>query len=229
MDPTVGQDPRRRGDQNIVALLSLKLLLLGVFILLNALSEYEQDRARRVIDSVNEAFNGRVQATRSTVDYSAGLGPLEEAATSLDQAGQLFERIAPVVRRESTRQGERLWLELPANALFRAGGAQLRGGRRHLLDRFAGALAGNRGRGVAVAVELLHGTESDAYSALAAAGSRALEPSRVGALARHLAKLGLEPGWLSIGLFPGAPGRLRLVVTLSQISDPEGSGRGASP
>lgn len=229
MQPDIGQDPQRRGDPNIVALLSLKLLLLGLFILLNALSEYEQDRARRVIDSVNEAFNGRVQAARSYVDYSAGLGPLEEAATSLDSIGQLFERVAPVVRRDATRDGERLWLELPANALFRPGDATLLAGRQHLLGRFAEALAGDRGRGVAIRVELLHGTAPDAYPALAAAGPRALEPRRAGALARHLIELGIEPAWLSAGLLPGAPGRFRLVITLSETPDRAAPGRDGLP
>ena len=41
--------PRRYADPNIVALLSLKLLLLGFFILLNALSRFEEDRSRSVI------------------------------------------------------------------------------------------------------------------------------------------------------------------------------------
>ena len=52
----------RQGDPNVVALLSLKLILLGFFILLNALSEYEESRTRMVLESVNEAFNGRVDA-----------------------------------------------------------------------------------------------------------------------------------------------------------------------
>lgn len=227
MEPSFGQDARPRGDPNMVALLSLKLLLLGLFILLNALSEYEQDRARRVIDSVNEAFNGQVQAARSHADHAAGLGALEEAATSLDTAGQLFEQVAPVVRRETTREGERLWLELPASTLFRSGDVVLRSGRQHLLSRFAEALAVNRGR-AAIQVELLHGTARDAYGALAAAGPRALEPRRAGTLARHLTRLGLDPAWLSVGLLPGAPGRLRLVVTLSENpAGPKRDGEGA--
>ena len=45
----------RKGSSNIVLLLSLMLILLAFFILLNSLSEFEAGKAQAVIEIVNRA------------------------------------------------------------------------------------------------------------------------------------------------------------------------------
>ena len=58
-------DPGIRRDDNkyIVLLLSLKLILLAFFILMNALSEFETRRTETVLDSVSRAFRGSIRRT----------------------------------------------------------------------------------------------------------------------------------------------------------------------
>ena len=202
----------RRSDPNIVALLSLKLLLLGFFILLNALSQYEEDRARKVLESVNEAFNGRVDALESHASYPAGLGPFEETAAMIGSVGRLFRSQIPAVRSEVSAGGARLRLELPAEALFQPAATKLRPGRDLLLRRFAGALTDNGRVGLDYEVELLHGVSVGDTARLAAAPAEAVEVGRMGALARAFARRGVPVEKLSIGTLPGRPGKVVLVV-----------------
>jgi hypothetical protein len=206
------QPSGRRGDPNIVALLSLKLLLLGFFILLNTFSQYQEDKARKVLESVNEAFNGRVDALESHAAYPAGLGPLEETAAMIGAVGRLFRSQIPAVRSEVSASGTRLQLELPAETLFRPAASELQPGSDLLLRRFAGALAGDGRVGLDFEVELLHGVPAGDMARLAAAPAEALEVGRMGALVRTLVRRGVPAGKLSIGVLPGLPGKVRLVI-----------------
>ena len=118
----VPQRTSRRSDPNVIALLSLKLVLLGSFILLNALADFEEHRTRTVLDSVNEAFNGRIEAPESLAPFAAALGPLEQGNAMMDEVGRLFQSLIPAVRSDHAAERGRLQLELPAETLFRAGG-----------------------------------------------------------------------------------------------------------
>ena len=213
MTPTAGQAPSRL-DPNIVALLSLMLLLLGFFILLNALSHYEEDRARRVLESVNEAFNGRVEAHETHAAFPAALGPLEETAAMIGAIGRLFESRIPAVRSEASVDGNRLRLELSAGSLFRPGTTELQPGRGILLDRFAKALVRDGWSGLDYELEILHGVPAGAAPRLAAAGARGLEVRRTSQLVRDLIGRGVPPNKLSVGLVPGREGRFQLVVQI---------------
>ncbi len=213
MTPSTARRPgSRRGDPNVVALLSLKLLLLGFFILLNALSEFEEHRTRSVLDSVNEAFDGRIDAPESHAPFAAALGPLEQGRAMMEEVGRLFHALIPAVRSEHAADRGRLQLELPADTLFRPGGIALQPGRDLLLRRLVAALASDGRLGLDFEVELLHGAAADAYDVPAAAPGGTLEMRRLGALVRLLVRLGVPASKLSIGLLPGRPGRARLVL-----------------
>lgn len=211
MDPL--SPPRRHADPNIVALLSLKLLLLGFFILLNALSQFEEDRSRSVIESINEAFNGRVEARESLSNSSAGLGQLPDAVAVLQESRELFESLLPAVRSDSSAGGRRVRLELPAGTLFRRDQARLQPGRGLLLRRLAEALRRRTAKGEVFELTLLHGVpaaasgEADSQAALLA-----LAIQRMDLMVRYLTRRGLAGERLSIGLLPGQPDRMQLVV-----------------
>lgn len=208
-----GPDPGR--DPNIVALLSLKLLLLGFFILLNALSQFEEDRTRRVLISVNQAFDGRVEVRESEETLPSALGPLEREAALIDAVGRLLDDLLPAVRTTTSHDGTRLRLELSAGSIFRSGGTGLQPGRALLLRRLAGALTAEQRGDLDYRFEILHGVAAGAADP-DPAGAAALAIRRSGVLARDLVARGVPAGRLSIGLLPGHPGRLRLVLWLPE-------------
>lgn len=211
-------NPRRTGDPNILSLLSLKLLLLAFFILLNAMSHFEEDRARKVLESVNEAFNGRVEALRSLTSQNAGIGNLRESVAHVRAAGELFQSMIPAVRVEVSAGGKRVRLSLPATTLFRPGEEALQPGRGLLFERLIFALEKERRVGPGYELELYHG--------LRAGGSGSadlLALRRMGLLARYLEGKGLPDDVLSIGLLPGRGETVDLVVQVfeSGRQDPD--------
>jgi hypothetical protein len=208
------------GDPNMVALLGLKILLLGFFILLNALSHFEEDRARRVLQSVDRAFNGRVDAVRSEAPTSAALGPLDDAEAVMDAVGELFTSLIPAVRSEVSARGTRLRLELPVGSLFRADSTALQSGRGVLMKRFAEALTRNGRDRFGYQVELLHGIAREAAPGLIAAGAESLEIRRTAVLVAALTKRGVAPDKLSVGVVPGRPGKVQLVVQIYESAVP---------
>ena len=215
--------PARAGDRNspdanIISLLSLNLLLLGFFILLTSLSSYEDDRKRLVLESVDEAFNGRVHAARSYNDTSSGLGNLDQMEVLMGEVGELFSSALPVVRVERAADAPVVSFALPAETLFAPGSTDLRPGRWLLLRRLVEALADGRHSALAYELTVFHGVAAGAMPESAPGRPDALEPRRLGALARSLVARGLPAENLSVGLRPGAAGSVRFVL---RVGPPE--------
>ena len=215
MDPQLHDGARRPskwGDGNLIALLSLKLLLLAFFILLNARSSYEAIKVEAVLESVDKAFKGRVAVQENLSAQSAAVGPLADAAYFLDRVGRLFESMLPAVHRENTPRGPMMILELSKNAVFRAGESRLQPGRHLLLDRLAEALAAERSQALNYRVELLHGLGS------AQDVARRLAAERVANLARQLAARGVPEERLSVGTYRSDHERVRFVLWILEPS-----------
>ena len=211
-------------------LLSLNLILLAFFILLNSLADFEADRARAVLASVKQAFNGKVGAAGQLPAFSSSLGALPEVAAKLREVGSLFEAMAPSARAKSIRRASLVRVDFPASALFRPGSLRLRQGREALLERLAQSLRKGPEGAPRYLLEVLVGTGSQAAvdagapTGSASPGSASLELRRAAVLAARLSAGGAPLDGLSTGLRPGAAGSLRFVVRLRPDS-----GAGAGP
>ncbi len=202
---TAPRRPSDPGDANIVSLLSLNLLLLGFFIVLTSLTSYEDDRKRLVLESVNEAFNGRVHAVRSYNDSSSGLDNLDQIEFLLGRVGEIFGSALPAVRAERAADAPIVSFAVPAETLFAPDSTVLRPGRWLLLRRLVEALTDERRAALSYDLTVFHGMPDggDADS---------LEMRRLGALARTLVGRGLPAERLSVGLDPGAARKVRFVL-----------------
>ena len=210
----------KRRDRNIVAMLSLYLLLLAFFILLNTLSKLEEDRTRVVLESVNAAFDGSVESIVSVKPYSAALGPLQDAAALMADLSRLFDQTVPAVRTQVAADGPVLRFELDATALFRNGQVDLKAGRGLLLSRLSEALLSERNNKLFFEIELLHGVPERGIRAVAEAADRSLEIRRMGVLVSELQVRELPAERLSVGLVPGRPGVVQVVVRIFQEAPP---------
>ena len=132
--------PGRWGDANLKGFLSLYLLLLAFFILLNARSSYEAIKVNAVLESVYQAFNGRVLVETNLSTQSAAIGPLEQATFFIDKLGRLFDSMVPAVHRENTPRGPIMVLELSESTIFQPGETALQPGRHLLLKRLVETL-----------------------------------------------------------------------------------------
>lgn len=200
----------RGPDPGLVALLSLKLLLLAFFILLTALSNFEQDRVHRVVESVTDAFGVRYVAVDEQPVSAGGLGFYEAMKPIVEELRRVASATLPVrIEIELRRDGE-LRVEIPYDSLFGLADASPRGTVRPLLVALARALSGRRFED--------HSWELDASARLAEAGRRGeaverdLAVRRAAAVARSLAALGLPRERLSAGLLGDSAQSLRLTV-----------------
>lgn len=202
-----------RPDSNIVLLLSLKLILLAFFILLNALAEFEALRTEAVLKSVNQAFNGNLESAEDTPTNSASISVLSEAEDLVREFGSLFESLINAKRSKETGRATIMRIELPASSMFQAGRSKLSPGRAVLIRRLAEVLMRER-TGLIYEVEILHGTAAPAKSAdqPVSAVSRSIEARRVNALARRLLRKGLPAEKIAVSLLPGQPGIVQFVL-----------------
>ena len=207
-----------RSNSNVVLLLSLKLILLAFFILLNSLADVETDKARAVIASVNQAFNGRIEAAGQLPGHSSSLGALPEVEAKIREIGSLFEAIVPTAEAKEIRRAKAVRVDLPASALFRPASLQLRPGREALIERLAESLRKAPPEAPNYELEVLFGAGGvpEAEGGAGTGDSQSLARRRAAILAERLVAAGVLQGALSIGLRPGQADSLRFVVRLRQ-------------
>ncbi|MHA1600660.1 MAG: hypothetical protein ACTSW2_07520 [Alphaproteobacteria bacterium] len=210
MGGTAQKEREEPVDHSIVLLLSLNLILVAFFIMLNAISDFEEARTRQVIDSVNKAFHGQIEPTDVPALLNGSPGLLPETQALINDVGSLFESLVPAMRSTRTARTEIVHIELPSVALFRIGKDNLRPDRKALVRRLAKALLRRRSRDIVYKLEFLHGVPGDG----AAGARRVQEIRRASSLASLLIDEGMAPELLSIGVLPGRSGRVEFVLSV---------------
>lgn len=214
------QLPGKKDSGNyIVLLLSLNLILLAFFILLNALSNFETSKTHAVLDSVNRAFRGPIQTPRDAISVSASLGVLPLPQDLTNEIGSLFESFVPNARIKSKARATVMTVELPADEVFRPGTPDIRPERRVLIRRLARALMRDPGGVMKYELAFEHGTAS-AASLGAANRDTARFAQRGETMARYLIRQSIPSTALSVGLRPGAPDTVWFVLRVRTEAAP---------
>ncbi len=218
------QPAQRQSSSHIVALLSLKILLLAFFILLNALSTFEEEKRSAVVDSVREAFQGVLPAPVNLSRSPAALDIFKGAEEVIDELHQLFGGDLPIVERRDSPGSWTLQVDIPESDLFSEGGRELVPDGAETLRLIAGVLVDPTVARPSYRLDLLYGIEGR-NSGLE--GHRAAL-ARAGVLVRELERQGLEAPRLSTGLLPSFAGQVRLYFTIQlDALRPEGPAAGA--
>jgi len=209
--PGLTRSPRGQSNSHIVALLSLKVLLLAFFILLNALASFEEERQSAVVESVRQAFQGLVPADRSVSERPAALGLLEGGADIADSLKQLFGDDLPLAELPASSGARVLRIDLATADLFTEGEAALLPDGAETLRLVAAVLGDSRFARQDIRLDVLYGL---------AGPSSGLEGNRTAllraaAMVRVLEREGVPSPRLSAGLLPGFPGKVRLHFTVS--------------
>ena len=206
-----------------MALLSLKVLLLAFFILLNALANFETERSTAVLDSVRNVFRGVVPAQQSVSIDTAALGILGNPENVVEALGRLFDDTLPVVQRDVAGEGRVFQVDLPADSLFAEGSATVGGEGLDTMRAIAVVLTDERFAGQDYEVDVLYG--------LTGAGSgvqgQALAVRRAGALVRVLEREALPSARLSGGLLPSFGGQVRIHFTFPEPEEADADGAAA--
>ncbi len=201
--PPLGEGPRvpPAGSSTTPTLfLSVFLLLSGFFVLLIALSEFDRDRTRRVLDSLGRQFAG--PASTEGTDFPPVAGhPL--SPFPVEEEPRRLLRFGPPVTAEAERAGVVGRIELDASRLFDERGEVPRA-RWLLFGRMAAATRDARGWRLEIAAPWPAPGEVEALA------------GRMDRVLALLARLGADLASVTYGL--ERPGEARWSFT---VRDPE--------
>ncbi|HYG89298.1 MAG TPA: hypothetical protein VD978_23910 [Azospirillum sp.] len=208
------------GNGSIVLLLSLFLLLLVFFIVLNAQSVQAVSRVKAAMGSLERSFHVDPRL-RDGDDPVASRAGTVFAAERLNGVGDLFATAISVAKVTTVSPGQLMEVRLAADELFEPGTADVRRDRQGLIDRVTDGLRESR------AGEHI---ELDALLAISPSGpGQAPGPiERAGAFARTLVANGAPAERVTVGIERGEPGTARLLFSIRSAEDkvPGKSGSG---
>ena len=194
-------------------ILSLFLLMLTFFLLLNSISRFEVTRTRAVLGSLDATFRS-AQVTGKEREFSSHAGAIVGGEALEKKVTELLRTAVSLDRFEVIRIGSLLIVRLPLNGIFARGTADPLPGMPALLNRLA-RIVGDPVPGLRNEVEIiLHpdGVPSNR--------AESLPMARGGVLARSLAARGIPETDLAVGLVRGDSSTLELIfrVTPAQAS-----------
>jgi len=203
------------GNATILIYLSLFLLLLVFFIVLNVHSVPRDYRVKAVLDSVERSFATPAEAARTETAPGQGT-PAALALAGLKRLGQLFETDLAIVKIDAVTPGRLMVASMTADELFDDGSSFVRPERMGLLDRISREIGD-------------HGAVRFDMDFLIAVGGEPLSRGRLGdpvaqaaALAHALIADRAPPDAVSVGLEPGQAGTVRFLFSAHALA-PGGS------
>ncbi len=211
---------RASGNATILLYLSLFLLLLVFFIVLNAHSVARDYRVKAVMSSVGRSFAGQPEPAKGPDGNAAPQGGAAATAMAgLQRLGDLFETELAVIKIDRQTHGRLMVAGMAADDLFQGGSAFLRNERQGLLDRIARQL-GDQG-GVSFDMDFLISVGDEPV------GTAAADPvARAAAMARALIADHAPPEAISVGIEPGRSGAVRFLFSAHVAGEPRSSGGG---
>ncbi|MDX2143894.1 MAG: hypothetical protein SFV19_11110 [Rhodospirillaceae bacterium] len=195
--------------------LSLNLMLLAIFVVLNATADVDQKRVKAVLTSVQQSFGDESDLTTAAVQVRRpDRGVQDVLRSSISEAFKsVLQGDTVVVRREA----DRLWVSAPATALFESDGRTLRAALP-VLDRVV-ALLNAPPDGVRYDLLLVLPEPGDGDGA-----------ARAGLLAQDILRRGLRPELLNIGTMSSADDLVTFTFIVSSDGAPaRASGEGLAP
>ncbi|MDA1098918.1 MAG: hypothetical protein O2967_08015 [Proteobacteria bacterium] len=211
MDQPRQADRHARRDNGNVVLMSLYLLLVAFFILLNSMAKFEESRIEQAMGSVKAEFRNKwaVADTGPSVPSQPGLAPAVDNFHG--EVRQIFEETLPFDHVEPARYGNIIRFAVPIDDLFRSDEVAPRPRGQPFLDRLAASLKRAR-PGLQAEVEMVLGTGTALPGGDNAVG--AFEMRRVSSLAHALRRRGVAATAMRTGLMPGDPGQIAFIFRI---------------
>jgi len=196
-----------RHDPTVVVFLSLYLLLLAFFVLLNSISQQVTTRAEDAMGSVNSSFRKELLVDTRRDTNAAVDGAFAGADSFRQTIRALFSETLPVAQLAWDDKAGALRATFPTEALFAPGEATIRDSATELMNGIADSVA-MATPGVRFETELLLGS-APALPRDDGLGS-SLVVRRAGHFARQLRVMGAPATAVSVGLRESAPDALEL-------------------
>ena len=204
-------------SSTVVVSLSLYLIILAFFILMNSISHPQDQRAKGVLDSIESTFKTFPRSFEASLDLSAGGAGFSDAAGFEDSIRELFESAFPLVRITPSLSYNQIEVTLPVESLFAPGRATIQGRNEPMIDRLAEILS-HRAPGLRFELEAL--LSSPPLDNDAPHSDSALYVDRAGAIARELSARGVPPAHISAGVEARDPEWLRFLFMIRPVDEP---------
>ena len=196
-------------------ILSLFLLLLAFFILLNTLATIEESKSKQVLNSVALSFRSPALENASVEVFISDLGQAPEPDALLLTMQRLWVTSVPVAKVEVLSPGRVMQMTMPANELFLGGRAELRSDRRKLFRNIAQVLARRAGSAKGELQAVL-GAGNTVTGRVPDGGS--LPMRRAAVFAEELVAYSAPPDALAVGLRDGDPSSLRIRFSVREAA-----------
>ncbi len=203
-----------------MASLSLYLIILAFFIMMNTMSQREGSRTQGVLDSISSSFKNYPQTATIALE-AANRGAGEEDAPGFEKSiEELFESAFPLAEVEALEMFGQIEVTLPLVSMFVPGGTGIQGRHERVLDRLADLLEYETpGKIHEVEALLSWAPPSDGGGSDAEEldGDALLAVNRAGALARELTARGVRAAAIAIGIERRDPDKMRLLFVSRAI------------
>lgn len=188
------------GADSVSMFLSLFLLVLAFFIVLVSISTLEDVKSQAVRDSLSSTFRSVLSPSTTPTEFTSKDGNILAGQVFQEQITGLFATTLQVAKVEIVRPGSLMRIKLPVSAMFANGETEIRPVTVPVLDRIVAVLS-SRPPGLRFDMEFFIGSPLSAEKALPVA--QTLETQRAGNLAREMARRGVPPDSIAVGIQPG--------------------------
>ncbi len=196
-DPTNSESVKETGP---ILFLSLFLLLLAFFILLNAISVRDDVRTRAVIDSLVLTFQAPKDMETSKSNFASALDDTPSADGLMRLMRQAWEGSTPLTRVRQLSSGRVMLVTAPLHEYFTGRETSMRGDRRDLILQVAKTLAA---KGDGLVSELQFVLDQNAVKGADGAVDSAVQLARISIFARELVANGAPADTITVGFRRG--------------------------
>lgn len=201
-------------DTTIFLFLSLYLLLLAFFILLNTISETRDERVAQAVVSVKESFQNFSPPSREFLESAANPDSLIAAEAYLDDIQNVFSAQLKNAKYQRKTNGTLLRALIPVDDMFEHKSERMVPATGMLLDAIANGLGTSR-MGTRREIEMIIGTGERLPSDKALGG--VLELRRASAFARALRARGVNGNSIASGLRQGDSETVQLTFYVRKL------------
>ena len=188
------------GSDSISLFLSLFLLVLAFFIILISISTLEEVKSQAVRDSLSSTFRSVLSPSTNPTEFTSKDGNILAGQEFQEQVTGIFVTALQVAKVEVVRAGSLMRVRLPISAMFAEGDTEIRPVTVPVLDRIVAVLS-SPPPGLRFDMEFVIGSPVSAAKALPV--TQTLETQRAGNLAREMARRGVPPDSIAVGIQPG--------------------------
>lgn len=203
-DAILAPDPGANADgapNTIAMFLSLFLLVLAFFIILVSISTVEEVKSQAVRSSLSSTFRTVMSPSTDPTEFTSKDGDVLAGQEFQEQITDLFSTTLQVAKVEILRPGQLMRVKLPVSAMFAEGATAVRPVAVPALDRIVAVLSA-KPPGLRFDMEFVIGSPFTEGKSLPV--GQTLETERAGNLAREMARRGVPPDSIAVGIQPGS-------------------------